>query len=844
MRPRLAAASAFLGALLLGTPDGARGVSPHPNLGAARRLAALDLSEPRAAGLDAPAPKRARLPRRLIVLPVDFADRPHPGGTSTAAIDSLFFGPGQSVRRFYATSSFGRLEIEGLVLPWIRLPQSFASYADAANEGLGVRGAYPRNARRMAEDAVRAADAAIDFALFDDDGPDGLLASGDDDGLVDALVLVHTGPAAETGDPQGIVSHTWTTLDAVGTSDGVAAYRYSTVALESPLGTCAHEYGHLLGLPDLYQSGSVYGLGGGLGNWSLMAAGSWLDDGWGPADLDATSKIELGFVDAFVPDENASGLPLVATTPDAPGTVYTIWSHGQPGLEFFVVENRQPRGLDRSLPGGGMLVYHVDRGAADNNDTARPRVALLQADGRTDIERRINNGDAGDPYPGLGGRLDATTTPSTRARDGSDTQVRFTGISAPTPNMRFDLSVESTPALVVARAACHEIAGDGDGAPEAGETVGVEILLRNLGLGTGPLEVRAATRPPSDATWQSDYAAAADVAKHDSLRVDFVLVPRAGLADPWGLTVVALCNAGTWTDSLNVVLGIGERTGIQVCFEPVASQLGPECDPGEGSWTVEQLGTSGSWTLETQSGELGSVYRSASGPRYANASDVALVSPTFRFVPGSVVRLLHSIDAQAAPGGLALDGGLVECSLEGGAWEPLEPRGGWPARLVRESVPALAEAGVFSGTMLRRWDLFDLGTRSGSARLRFRFVAGASVAGAGWEIVRVEVGPESAGSPAARLELVAEPNPGRLPAQIAFRITSPLTWAAQPTTLGLYDARGRLVRALVHAPAPASSGRFVWDGTDASGQPVASGVYFARLEWGSSRAATKLWVVR
>ena len=141
--------------------------------------------------------------------------------------------------------------------------------------------------------------------------------------------------------------------------------------------------------------------------------------------------------------------------------------------------------------------------------------------------------------------------------------------------------------------------------------------------------------------------------------------------------------------------------------------------------------------------------------------------------------------------------------------EPLEPRGGWPDRMLRESVPVLAGEGVFSGSMPRRWDLFDLGERSGSARLRFRFVSGDSIGGAGWEIARVEVGSEGTGIPSGSLELIAEPNPVRLPSQIAFRINAPLTWTAQPTTLRIYDARGRLVRALGHAPVPALRMNFV-----------------------------------
>ena len=45
----------------------------------------------------------------------------------------------------------------------------------------------------------------------------------------------------------------------------------------SPMGLYAHEFGHILGLPDLYDRDDTNGDSEGIGEWCLMASGNWLD---------------------------------------------------------------------------------------------------------------------------------------------------------------------------------------------------------------------------------------------------------------------------------------------------------------------------------------------------------------------------------------------------------------------------------------------------------------------------------------------------------------------------------------------------------------------------------------
>jgi immune inhibitor A len=845
--PILLWALCFTVAALVALTPPAGSVPLHPQV---RKSAPLpDLQSALEAGLDRPAARTARLPANAVVLLVDFADEPHAGNLTRAELEQRIFGASESVRDYYARSSNGRYVPAGVVSAWVRLPQHLAYYADGRR---GIGGAYPRNARRMVEDAVRAADGAIDFSQFDDDGPDGIPSSGDDDGQVDALLVVHAGAGAEiSGQPGHILSHSWFTETPVRTADGPLVWNYATISESSPLGVRAHEYGHLLGLPDLYDRlRGTLSASGGLGDWSLMASGAWLGNGHQPGDLDAPSKIELGFVDPLIPTRNADALPLAAGGATQ-AHVYQVWTQGRIGSEYFVIENRRPSptGLDVLLPAGGMLVYHVDRSRATNDDPDHLRVRLMQADGRADLQSFRNGGDSGDPYPGTGVeccRIDADTSPSTRASDGSETQVEISAISDPAALMTFNLQIESRPDLRVQQHALRETDGDGDGFPEAGEELELVVVIENRGLASLAFDVEWRSEPAQGTTWSVARTSLPGLGKGESASASFFLRPAPDLGDPHTLDLHAdVIAQDGYRQELHRQIVLGERGGFDACFEAVTSSVTRDCSDPVGAWSVEALRGDAGWSLEPRAGELSLVWRSARGPRYPNDVDVVLVSPPFNLEPESELHLLHDWSIEDFDAGWSHDGGRVEIAMHGGAWEPLKPRGGYPRRLFPESVPYLAEQGVFAGNGTRRWDLFDLGPRAGSARVRFRFVSNDSIAAAGWSIVRVQV--RSAGVEAITqrsAQVIAEPNPVRFPARVAFRLVAARNEAAQPTRLRLFDARGRLVRTFQHATLPAQSGRFLWDGMDHAGRLAPAGVYFARLEWGGEAATTKLLVIR
>jgi hypothetical protein len=86
------------------------------------------------------------------------------------------------------------------------------------------------------------------------------------------------------------------------------------------------------------------------------------------------------------------------------------------------------------------------------------------------------------------------------------------------------------------------------------------------------------------------------------------------------------------------------------------------------------------------------------------------------------------------------------------------------------------------------------------------------------------------------------PNPFARTSTIEYWI--PAGHEGAEAELGMYDAAGRLVRELVSNPETPGVHRAVWDGRDANGAEVSSGVYFCRMEAGSFQARRKVVIIR
>jgi immune inhibitor A len=420
---------------------------------------------------------------RPIVLCVDFSDNVHQHDTSEYSLllfsKNYVFTTG-SMRDYFWEAAYQKKDLPGAVAGWFRMPQTYAYYVD----GQGGLGPYPTNAQKLTEDAVNAADPYVNFANFAHNG------------VVDALIIVHAGPGREeTGSDNDIHSHKWQ-MSSPMYKDGVQLWVYDMDPEEHPggalidMGVFAHELSHTMGAADMYDYGYE---SNGLGNWSIMASGSYLGGGNTPAHLDAWNKSKMGFnqVTRLLSNQTNVEIPQAETSPVA----YRLAYKGNLVTQYFLVENRQKTGFDRYLPGEGLLIYHVDETMSNNDnewcpgDPATPhyKVALEQADGYYQLEgcNGLNEGDGGDPFPGIYDKraFDDTTRPNSHVYYDTSTMVAVWNITDSDSIMYANMDVTwSRPCIYLASFTIDDAApgGNGNGRPEGGETCKLYISLQNI----------------------------------------------------------------------------------------------------------------------------------------------------------------------------------------------------------------------------------------------------------------------------------------------------------------------------------------------------------------------------
>jgi M6 family metalloprotease-like protein len=409
-----------------------------------------------------------------------FGDSDAPDVSRDMVQAALFDGPAEhgTLTDAYVEMSRGALTVSGDVFDWVRTGVSLAD-AVGTSDGLGgdaMAGAF------FAE-ALDSLDAAVDFTAYDNDGPDGVADSGDDDGFVDVITFEYLEVAASCGGP-GIWPHRWrmsawngapyTTEDLGANGQPIRIQDYITQGVTDCEGvgvqnaaTIAHELGHAFGLPDYYQwvdrAAGARGRRWVLGCWSLMAAGSWgcgpVQDRpplFGPTHLTAHSKEVLGWVEYVEPPGEVWNQEIVLDPVETSGVALRVPLSPERD-EFLIAEYRQRIGFDASLPVEGVLFYRqVDEGTriADPASGVPYYLELLEqdADGgllKTSAEGG-DRGEAGDAWGvgGVAGALHAETATPLLHADGSATWVTVHEVVVEDGHARIVLSTSPTPRLL------------------------------------------------------------------------------------------------------------------------------------------------------------------------------------------------------------------------------------------------------------------------------------------------------------------------------------------------------------------------------------------------------------
>ncbi len=384
-----------------------------------------------------------------LVILVSFANQPSLGTTEDQwAAD--FFGPTGSVAGYYGQNSFGRFaltpaaESGGVanngVVGWLQLPYNHPNFQDDFRDP---------NETKLGVDAITAADPFVDYKSFDKDG-NGVLSTSELH--ITLIVAGYETSYGGTLDTCGnsVWGHQGGLYDSAPRLDGTVVNRdggtmfgefmcasYDTPGHMSTQGIMAHELGHDLGFPDLYDTDYS---SAGISRWSLMSGGSWnyvgtAAAGTTPAGLDAFSKSYQGWIipTPVVGALNNVAIPASATNPiayrllDNPGDVDWKFERHKGAGEYYLVENRQLVGYDAGLPACGVIVYHVDEGVTSTNDAnandAHRLLDVVEADGSKNMDTYPYLGGPADVFPGSSGHVDLNdvTVPSSLLYTGKPT---------------------------------------------------------------------------------------------------------------------------------------------------------------------------------------------------------------------------------------------------------------------------------------------------------------------------------------------------------------------------------------------------------------------------------------
>lgn len=413
----------------------AQAVAPRPGLNLVEPIREVipqgRVMQQRAAKI-AEAKSTTELVSRGLLIVVEFADLSLAAGNTVESFDSLanddnytYNGAVGSCKKYYQDQSNGKYTPQFDVIGPVVLPQSLAFYGtDAAYEG------DDRYIVDFVVDACRGAQAmGVDFSNYDQDN----------DGSVDLVYILYAGYSQADGGPaESVWPHAWdmesalyygntyqteyyVKTDAAGNIlsenlpvlNGKLIMRYAcsnelifSDSRRTSIGTICHEFGHVLGLADLYRTDGEmsYEVPG---SWALMSHGNYLNNGNTPPNLSVWEKYSLGWVE---PEMLAASEQVVLP---ADGATYKMLNRSSivPAAgalttdTMLYMENRQMTGWDKYLPGHGMLVWQIVYDAQDwyynepNNHSTRMK--LISATGSTPYTKSLTGGARLDvPFPG------------------------------------------------------------------------------------------------------------------------------------------------------------------------------------------------------------------------------------------------------------------------------------------------------------------------------------------------------------------------------------------------------------------------------------------------------------
>jgi M6 family metalloprotease-like protein len=319
-----------------------------------------------------------------------------------------------SVRKYFQDMSDNNLNLQFDIYGPVKVSKAWEYYGKNNNSIIGDD-LHPGELVSEALRIMVSRYSSVDFSLYDNDN----------NGYVDSVIIIHEGRGEESGGGADTIwSHQWDLASAASYGDGNGPVNagdgvtfnvytiqpeYTVTRGDSSMGVYAHEFGHVLGLPDLYDtSNATYGVG----DWSLMASGSWkgpvTNDGTTPAPLLAWERFKTG-------GSSWVSLSLPATTDDqaidnietSKAAFKIMLSNTAGQVQYLIIEGRV---LSTSsqwyVPGTGLLISHIHESiisyftAADAVNAGSSRIHginILEKTG-TDLWDKTSTGDSSDLF--------------------------------------------------------------------------------------------------------------------------------------------------------------------------------------------------------------------------------------------------------------------------------------------------------------------------------------------------------------------------------------------------------------------------------------------------------------
>ncbi len=356
-------------------------------------------------------------------------------------------GASGSVKDYYKENSYNQLDLTITVAGPYTADNNMAYYG--ANDGDG----YDLRPDALVSEAVTKANVIVNYADYDNDG----------NGYVDGVYVIYAGYGEErTGVPaDAIWAHAWeipeTTLDG----KKITSYSCSPELRGNDgtgitrIGVICHEFGHVLGAPDFYDTQTDDATDYlGSGDWDMMASGSWNNDGASPAHHNAFTKVYV---------YNWATATTITTTSTLTLNNAELYSNSfyrvntATSNEYFLIENRQKHKFDAALPGHGLIIYHVDGTHISNNINSNeinisahqgmyPVCASATTNPSTTVSSYGNINTSGCTYPGSYSKTSFTdnTTPSMKSWAGANTNKPITNIVESTTNKTVSFTVTAS----------------------------------------------------------------------------------------------------------------------------------------------------------------------------------------------------------------------------------------------------------------------------------------------------------------------------------------------------------------------------------------------------------------